>query len=86
LKKAITLAGVLAVLLSGACAYAQQNNSTGGSARSSTSSQTQKNIEAYLRNVYAFEPTVQLSAGPLKPTAVEGILETNIDVVIGGSK
>jgi protein-disulfide isomerase len=29
---------------------------------------------------------VQLAAGPLKGTAVEGILETNIDVVIEGNK
>ena len=49
-------------------------------------SQTQKNIEAYLRNLYAFGPDVRLSIGPLKETGVEGILETNIDVVIGENK
>ena len=86
MKKATTLAAALAILLSAVCAYAQQNNSTVGNAGSGASSQTQKNIEAYLRNVYAFGPIVQLSAGPLKPTAVEGILETNIDVVIEGNK
>ena len=69
-----------------AAAHAQQNTSTAGNAGSSASSQTQKNIEAYLRNVYAFGPNVQLSAGPLKGTAVEGILETAIDVVIEGNK
>jgi protein-disulfide isomerase len=82
----MTLAAALAILLSAAAAHAQQSNSTAGNAGSSASSQTQKNIEAYLRNVYAFGPAVQLSAGPLKPTAVEGILETNIDVVIEGNK
>ena len=66
--------------------HAQQNSSPAGNAGSSASSQTQKNIEAYLRNVYAFGPNVQLAAGPLKGTAVEGILETNIDVVIEGNK
>jgi len=86
LKKATTLAAALAILLSAAASHAQQNNSPAGNAGSSASSQTQKNIEAYLRNVYAFGPAVQLSAGPLKPTAVEGILETNIDVVIEGNK
>ncbi len=61
--------------------HAQQNTSPAANAGSTASSQTQKNIEAYLRNVYAFGPNVQLAAGPLKGTAVEGILETNIDVV-----
>ena len=86
MKKATTLAAPLAILLSAACAYAQQNTPLAGNSGPSSSSQTQKNIEAYLRNVYAFGPAVQLSAGPLKPTAVEGILETNIDVVIEGNK
>ena len=86
MKKATTLAAALAILLSAAAGQAQQGNSPAGNAGSSASSQTQKNIEAYLRNVYAFGPTVQLSAGPLKATAVEGILETNIDVVIEGNK
>jgi protein-disulfide isomerase len=86
LKKATTLAAALAILLSAAAACAQQNTPPAGNPMSSSSSQTQKNIEAYLRNIYAFGPTVQLSAGPLKPTAVEGILETNIDVVIEGNK
>ena len=66
--------------------HAQQNTSPAANAGSTASSQTQKNIEAYLRNVYAFGPNVQLAAGPLKGTAVEGILETNIDVVIEGNK
>jgi protein-disulfide isomerase len=86
LKKATTLAAALAFILSAFATHAQQNNAPAGNAGSSTSSQAQKNIEAYLRNVYAFGPTVQLSAGPLKGTAVEGILETNIDVVIEGNK
>jgi len=86
LKKATTLAAALACILPAAATHAQQNTSPAGNAGSSASSQTQKNIEAYLRNVYAFGPNVQLSAGPLKGTAVEGILETNIDVVIEGNK
>jgi protein-disulfide isomerase len=85
LKKATTLAAALACILPAAAAHAQ-NTSPAGNAGSSASSQTQKNIEAYLRNVYAFGPNVQLAAGPLKGTAVEGILETNIDVVIEGNK
>jgi hypothetical protein len=83
LKKATTLAAALAFILSAFPMHAQQNSSPAGNAGSSASSQTQKNIEAYLRNVYAFGPNVQLAAGPLKGTAVEG---TNIDVVIEGNK
>src|SRR5262249_27202809 len=48
--------------------------------------QVQKNIEAYLRNLYAFGSDVKLSIGPLKESAVEGILETNVDVTISGNK
>ncbi len=86
MKKATTLAAALAFLLPAFATHAQQSTSPAGNAGSSASSQTQKNIEAYLRNVYAFGPNVQLSAGPLKGTAVEGILETHIDVVIDGNK
>jgi protein-disulfide isomerase len=86
LKKATTLAAALSFLLLAFATHAQQSNAPAGNAGSSASSQTQKNIEAYLRNVYAFGPNVQLSAGPLKGTAVEGILETSIDVVIEGNK
>ena len=49
-------------------------------------SPTQKNIEAYLRHVYAFGPEVQVSVGPPKATPVEGLLETAIDVTIGENK
>src|SRR5713226_2380964 len=49
-------------------------------------SQTQKNIEAYLRHLYAFGPDVQVVVGPLKESPVEGLLETNIDVTIGENK
>ena len=86
MRKNTTLAAALTFLLSAAATYAQQNNSPAGNAGSSSSSQTQKNIDAYLRNLYAFGPNVQLSVGPLKGTTVEGILETNIDVVIDGNK
>jgi len=86
LKKTTILAAALTFFLSAAATLGQQNSSAAGNAGSTASSQTQKNIQAYLRNLYAFGPSVQLSVGPLKGTAVEGILETNIDVVIEGNK
>jgi len=49
-------------------------------------SPTQKNIETYLRHLYAFGPDVLLVVGPPKETAVEGLLETTIDLTIADNK
>lgn len=69
----------LAVALFATAAVAQQGNPA-------PPAQAQKNIEAYLRNLYAFGPDVKLLVGPLKESPVEGMLETNIDVTIGENK
>jgi protein-disulfide isomerase len=76
------LTAILAALLVASTARAQQP--TGAATAGST--QAQKNIEAYLRNLYAFGPDVKLLVGPLKESPVEGILETNVDVTIGENK
>jgi len=49
-------------------------------------SPTQKNIEAYLRHLYAFGPDVLLVVGPPKATPIEGLLETTIDLTIANNK
>src|SRR5206468_10655120 len=49
-------------------------------------SQTQKHIEAYLRNLYAFGPDVTLTVGPLKESQVEGVLETDVSVTLGENR
>ena len=67
-------------------APAQQGKSTAAGPASQAPSQTQKNIEAYLRHLYAFGPDVKLLVGPLKETPVEGLLETDIDVTVGENK
>ncbi|HKW64581.1 MAG TPA: thioredoxin domain-containing protein [Candidatus Acidoferrum sp.] len=72
-------AATLVVTLLVSAAMAQQGNPT-------APTQAQKNIEAYLRNLYAFGPDVKVIVGPLKESAVEGILETNVDVNIGENK
>jgi len=64
-----------------AVARAQQAKPAAATAPAAPS-QTQKNIEAYLRNLYAFGPDVQLVVGPLKETPVDGLLETSIDLTI----
>ena len=45
----------------------------------------QKNIEAYLRNVYALGPDVQVTVGAPKDSAVPGLLEADINVKAGES-
>ncbi len=80
---------ILVMSLASLTTHAQQPKAAapGASASASpASSQTQKNIEAYLRNLYAFGPDVKLIIGPLRESPVEGILETNIDVTIGENK
>lgn len=76
---ALTLVSILFLDLS---AGAQQPANAGTGA----STQVQKNIDAYLRNLYAFGPDVKIVVGPLKESPVEGMLETNIDVTIGENK
>lgn len=43
----------------------------------------QKNIEAYLRNLYAFGPSVQLSVSAPRESEVPGLLETTVDLKDG---
>ncbi len=49
-------------------------------------SPTQKNIEAYLRHLYAFGPDVLLVVGTPRESAVEGLLETTIDLTVAENK
>jgi protein-disulfide isomerase len=67
-------------------AEAQQTNSAATAPAPTALSPTQKNIEAYLRHLYAFGPDVLLVVGPPKETAVEGLLETTINLTIGENK
>jgi len=43
----------------------------------------QKSVEAYLRNLYAFGPNVQLSVSVPKESEVPGLLETTVDLKDG---
>jgi len=89
-KNNYKLIALAATIVASLQAMAQQPKSTTAGATpagtTTASSQTQKNIEAYLRNLYAFGSDVKLIVGPLKESAVEGIYETNIDVTIGENK
>lgn len=86
MKTLVRLAAILAVFPIVLTAQAQQPGAASANAATTASTQAQKNIEAYLRNLYAFGPDVKLVVGPLKESPVEGMLETNINVTIGENK
>lgn len=65
---------------------AQQTNPSSVNSAAAVPSQTQKSIEAYLRNLYAFGPDVQVTVGAPKESGVEGLSEISINVVIGENK
>jgi protein-disulfide isomerase len=67
-------------------AEGQQSHSATAASAAAARTQTQKDIEAYLRHLYAFGPDVPVSVGPTKETAVDGLLETTINVTIGENK
>src|SRR5207245_11701928 len=85
-KTLLRLSVVLAISLPTYASPAEQARPSTSGAAPAAPSQTQKDIEAYLRNLYAFGPHVKAVVGPLKESPVPGLLETNIDVTIGENK
>jgi protein-disulfide isomerase len=86
-KKHVLLFAVLgSSLFQGGARGQQSQSATAAPAATGAASATQKNIEAYLRNLYAFGQNVELTVSAPKETAVEGMLETTINVVIEGNK
>jgi protein-disulfide isomerase len=45
----------------------------------------QKTIEAYLRNLYAFGPDVDVTVSEPKDAGMAGLMETNVSVKVGGN-
>jgi len=86
LKTALILSLILSFSAIAPGARAQQGQSATAAPAIAAPSPTQKNIEAYLRHLYAFGPDVLLVVGPPKETPVEGLLETTIDLTIGDNK
>jgi len=85
-KTALTLFLIFSFSTLAPGAQAQQAQSATSAATTSAPSPTQKNIEAYLRHLYAFGPDVLLVVGTPRETLVEGLLETTIDLTISGNK
>lgn len=86
MRKILSFTTILALSLPAGVSMAQQAKPTTTGPAAGAPTPTQKNIEAYLRNLYAFGPDVKVIVGPPKPSPVEGILETDIDVTIGENK
>ena len=86
MKTALTLFLIFSFSTLAPGAQAQQAKSETAAPVTTALSPTQKNIEAYLRHLYAFGPDVLLVVGTPKETPVEGLLETTIDLTISGNK
>jgi len=85
-KKALGLSLMVCCSMLAGVAHGQQAQSTTTATTTVAPTPTQKTIEAYLRHLYAFGSDVPVSVGPTKETAVEGLLETTINVTIGEHK
>jgi len=85
-KTTLTLFLILAFGTIAPPARAQQTQPATVGASNAEASSTQKSVEDYLRHLYAFGSDVQMVVGPPKPTAVEGLLETNVDLTMEGNK
>ncbi len=86
MKKIFALSLIISASMLATGARAQQAQSTTPTSTAAALSPTQKNIEAYLRHLYAFGTDVPISVGPPKETVVEGLMETTIKVTIGENK
>lgn len=59
--------------------------STAKASPATPQSPLQKTIEAYLRNLYAFGPDVEVTVSEPKDAGMAGLLETSVSVKVGGN-
>jgi protein-disulfide isomerase len=76
---------VAATFLAPLLLCAQQAQTSAAPKDNASPAAIQKSVEAYLRNVYAFGPDVEVTVGPPKETNIPGLLQTKIDVKIDGN-
>ena len=86
MKTALSFSFLLALSAFAPGTRAQQAQTATVTPATAAASPTQKQIEAYLRHVYAFGPDVLLTVGSPKATPVEGLLETTVNLTIGENK
>ena len=83
--------GLSAVVPAAALAQGSSTSANSPSAAtakpSASASQTplQKTIEAYVRNLYAFGPDVEVTVSDPKDAGMAGLLETNVSVKVAGN-
>jgi protein-disulfide isomerase len=70
-------------ILRGQSAATAPASSSGKTAATAHPTALQKNVEAYLRRLYALGPTVQLTVTAPKDSEVPGLLETTVDLKDG---
>jgi protein-disulfide isomerase len=78
-----TILGIVALVLAASAVRAQDPAATAG--RGGSSSPIQKTIEAYLRNMYAFGPDVQVTVSAPKDSPIAGLLQADVAVKMGES-
>ncbi len=86
MKTVLSFSLILALSAFAPGARAQLAQPATAAPATAAASPTQKQIEAYLRHVYAFGPDVLLMVGSPKATPVEGLLETTVNLTIGENK
>ena len=84
MKNLLFLGGILLLF---AATTAAQATPAGNSAQpGADDAAVRKNIEGYLRHLFAWGPDVKVAIGPLKDSGVAGLLETTADVALGEQK
>jgi protein-disulfide isomerase len=81
-KKFWSAIAILFASLSVSDARSQNAQPPSTAASAATSAEIHKTIEAYLRHLYAFGPEAKLTFGPIKETAVPGLLETTVELKV----
>jgi len=81
--KTSSVAVLILLALSLMTSRADSQTAKAPSQPASSETPLQKTIEAYLRNLYAFGPDVNLVVSPPKDSEVPGLLETTVDLKIG---
>jgi protein-disulfide isomerase len=81
-KKFWSAIAILFASLSVSDARSQNAQPPSTAASAATPAEIHKTIEAYLRHLYAFGPEAKLTFGPLKETAVPGLLETTVELKV----
>src|SRR5712672_4076785 len=85
-RRRMSLCAIAGLMCLPAWLHAQSAGTTSAANKSTAGpspTALQKNVESYLRNLYALGPSVQLTVSVPKDSEVPGLLETNVDLKDG---